>query len=292
MSRHLRPVVLLVLFAFVAGCGGGSSAPAPHQQTGAKSSAIGPVSVGVTDSGIGEAARGGRSGVTLLPSTPVRGRSNTQQGVGAGATCENTDLAPAADNLATVVTATLCLLNGERADVGLPPLQQNDRLAAAARQHSQDMVQQQYFDHVAKDGTDPVDRIRAAGYLPNAGAWTVGENLAWGTGALATPKEIVSAWMHSQGHRENILRPQFKEIGFGVVTGNPRSDDGAGATYTTTFGGINVVAAATTPRKAHRRARSARRARVARHRRARIARRARVSRKGVRARISKGSTSH
>jgi hypothetical protein len=150
------------------------------------------------------------------------------------------------------------------------------------------MVAKQYFDHVGKDGTDPVDRIRAAGYIPNLGIWTVGENLAWGTGALATPKEIVSAWMHSQGHRENILRPQFKEIGFGVVTGNPRSDNGAGATYTTTFGGLT---APTTARPDKARKAVHRRARVSRKRRAQIARkrRARIA-KSVRARISKGST--
>jgi uncharacterized protein YkwD len=281
MSRQLRPIVVLVLAAAIAGCGG-SSAPAPDHQARIRPASTGPVNVGVTDSGIGEAATGGPGGIKVLPSTRVPGKSNTQEGVGAGAACEGTDLAPAAGNLDAVVTATLCLLNGERADVGLPPLQQNAKLAAAAAQHSQEMVQQQYFDHVGKDGTDPADRIRATGYIPNAGAWTVGENLAWGTGVLATPKEIVSAWMHSQGHRDNILRPQFKEIGFGVVTGNPRSDNGAGATYTTTFGGLTAVAAA----RHHRTRRAHHRARISRKRRARISRR-----HGVRARVSKGATS-
>ncbi len=103
---------------------------------------------------------------------------------------------------------------------------------------SKAMVADQFFDHVAPNGSDPVARIRSAGYIPKIGAWTVGENLAWGTGSLATPKSIVSAWMKSSGHRENILRPEYKEIGFGVVTGNPRSRSGSGATFTTTFGGI------------------------------------------------------
>ncbi|MEA2661472.1 MAG: hypothetical protein QOH08_1044 [Chloroflexota bacterium] len=283
MSRHLRPIVLLLTAALIAGCGDAAS-PAPDSQQRVKphTSGGGTVNVGVTGGGIGDAATGGPGGTKLLPSTRVHGQSNTQQGVGAGATCENTDLAPAADNLDAVVTATLCLLNGERADQGLPPLKENAELASAAAAHSQEMVAQQYFDHVGKDGTDPVDRIRAAGYIPNIGVWTVGENLAWGTGALATPKEIVSAWMHSQGHRENILRPQFKEIGFGVVVGNPRSTDGAGATYTTTFGGITAAGAARTAtrrtHKGHRRAHASRK------------RRARIARHRARARISKGST--
>lgn len=282
MSRSLRPVVLLALAATVAGCGGEASAPdqSPSAKPQAPSSRA--VNVGVTGLGIGDAAQGGPSGVEVLPSTRVKGESHTQQGVGAGAACENVEIAPATDNLDTVVAATLCLLNGERADKGLGPLAENARLAAAAGQHSREMVAEQYFDHAGKDGSDPVDRIRSAGYIPNVGDWTVGENLAWGTGALATPKEIVAAWMKSSGHRQNILRPQFKEIGFGVVTGNPRSKNGAGATYTTTFGGVISSRAdrARKGRKARRRAGAARK------------RRARIARRSATARVSKGATSN
>jgi uncharacterized protein YkwD len=274
-----RLIVPLLLAALIAGCGGTAPAsPDRPERVQPRSNAGGTVDVGVTGGGIGDAAAGGPSGTKLLPSTRVQGRSNTQQGVGAGATCENPDLAPTADNLAAVTAATLCLLNGERADQGLSPLKPNAKLAAAAVEHSQEMVAQQYFDHAGKDGSDPVDRIRSTGYIPHVGLWTVGENLAWGTGALATPKEIVSAWMHSQGHRENVLRPQFKEIGFGVVVGNPRSDNGAGATYTTTFGGVTAARVARTRRTS----RARRRARVSRKQHARAAKR-------VRARIAKGS---
>lgn len=154
------------------------------------------------------------------------------------AACPGADVTPSAQNVPTVLDATLCLLNGERADAGLAPLEQNGRLAAAALEHSRDMVGHSYFEHVALDGTSPADRIRATGYIPSDRAWTVGENLAWGTGTLATPRNIVLAWMHSQGHRENILRPVFDEIGFGVVVGNPLRVDGLGATYATTFGSL------------------------------------------------------
>ncbi|MEA2125302.1 MAG: hypothetical protein QOI80_2084 [Solirubrobacteraceae bacterium] len=273
MFRHAHPVALLISAALLAGCGGSSdSANAPKSPIKAgpqSSTGGGELRVGATDIGIGVATSGDAGGLHVLPNTKVPGSSHTQQGVGAGATCENADLQPAAENTADIVAATLCLLNGERADAGLGALKVNNKLNAAAAGHSQEMVEQQYFEHIGKDGSDPVDRIRNVGYIPRVGTWTVGENLAWGTGTLATPKGIVAAWMKSQGHRENVLRPAFKEIGFGVIIGNPRSTDGAGATYTTTFGGVHRV------RTAHRR-----RARTARRlRRARIAKGARASRK-------------
>ena len=214
----------------------------------------------------------------------VRKRKADRQGVGAGASCANVDVLPEGGNLAIVQAATLCLLNGERADRGLAPLTENAKLAQAALGHSQDMVANSYFSHDGRNGSDVVDRIKATGYLPTNGRWSVGENLAWGTGTLATPAGIVNAWMNSQGHRDNILRGDYKEIGFGLVTGNPKSSDGQGATYTTTFGVVSggttasaagstatrTVSAAARKRAAERRRRAkARRARAARARAAR-----------------------
>jgi hypothetical protein len=144
-----------------------------------------------------------------------------------------------ADNLPVIAEATLCLLNGERADRGLGPVSPNSKLAGAALAHSRDMVERRYFAHDAPDGSDVVDRVRATGYLDGGGGWTLGENLAWGTGALATPRSIMQAWMNSAGHRENILRRDYREIGLGVALGNPRNPDGVGATYTTAFGTVD-----------------------------------------------------
>ena len=85
------------------------------------------------------------------------------------------------------------------------------------------MVDHQYFAHEGRNGSEPAERIRAAGYLSSGGAWRIGENLAWGTGDLATPRSIMAAWMHSAGHRANILMPQYRQIGFGVIAGNPNA---------------------------------------------------------------------
>jgi len=277
MPRLSLPLLLVIPAALIAGCGGSTPAAdqAPQASTPAKATPApgGELRVGATDRGIGKAVTGGPGGVRVLPSLRVPGISHTQQGVGAGASCENAELMPVAGNTTAVVAATLCLLNGERADAGLGALRENARLADAAIAHSREMVDRQYFDHAGRDGTDPVGRIRSSGYIPKVGTWTVGENLAWGTGTLATPKAIVAAWMKSTGHRENILRPAFTEIGFGVVAGNPRSSSGSGATFTTTFGGVSGTSVPTAKRRRASKARGAR----ARKARAAKARRARAS---------------
>jgi len=80
-----------------------------------------------------------------------------------------------------------------------------------------------------------VGRVSSAGYNRWA---SLCENIAWGTEHLATPKGIVRGWMNSPGHRANILRGTFREIGIGIVVGAPtRLGPGErGATYTTDFG--------------------------------------------------------
>jgi hypothetical protein len=101
------------------------------------------------------------------------------------------------------------------------------------------MVDRQYFSHDSPEGKSVVDRVRAAAYISPEASWIVGENLAWGTGNLGTPRSIVASWMGSQGHRENILRSSYREAGLAVAIGNPRSRDGSGGTYTMTFGAVS-----------------------------------------------------
>ena len=108
--------------------------------------------------------------------------------------------------------------------------------ANAAEGHSADMVEAQFFAHDGPDGTDMVDRILGTGYARGQG-WSLGENIAWGTGNLGTAREIHNAWMRSPGHKANILRRQFREIGIGIALGAPVDARGQdGATYTADFG--------------------------------------------------------
>jgi uncharacterized protein YkwD len=152
--------------------------------------------------------------------------------------CANADVTPNGSNGGDIRDAILCLHNQIRAQRGLPLLHVNAKLRRAADGHSQDMVSREFFDHTTPDGVTMVTRIFRARYASNRVGWSLGENLAWGTGSLSTPRGVMQAWMNSPGHRANILRRDYREIGIGVVTGIP-SGDSDGATYTTDFGVIH-----------------------------------------------------
>jgi uncharacterized protein YkwD len=155
--------------------------------------------------------------------------------------CANTQLIPNAGNLALIRSATLCLVNRERTARGEQPLSVNDRLQAAAQEHSESMAAGGYFDHVGPGGQTPVDRMRAAGYIYSSHiGYEVGENIAWATGSLSTPRAIVAAWMASPGHRANILDASFRDTAVGVGAHLPASmgGGGAGGVYTQDFGRI------------------------------------------------------
>jgi uncharacterized protein YkwD len=104
------------------------------------------------------------------------------------------------------------------------------------------MVRRQFFDHVSPGGSTLLGRVRSAGYRTGRSGWMVGENLAWGSGPLATPRAAVRAWMRSSGHRHNVLNPRFTEVGIGIAPGAPVTSQAgmAAATYTTDFGARRV----------------------------------------------------
>jgi uncharacterized protein YkwD len=82
------------------------------------------------------------------------------------------------------------------------------------------MTARGYFSHDSLNGASFVDRIRRAGYVPRRKLPSLGEDLAWGSGEFATPREIVQSWMESPEHRANILRAKFREAGMGVGFGD------------------------------------------------------------------------
>jgi uncharacterized protein YkwD len=186
------------------------------------------------------------------------------------AACVDDDVSPAD---AGAVAATLCLLNEQRADNGLKALSGSAVLDRAAGDYAADMVKRGFFDHVSPGGGTMLDRIKAAGWVPN-GTWSAGENIAWGSGSLATPASIVDGWMHSAGHRANILTASFTQIGIGIADGAPQSGIRGGGTYVTDFtsGGATASSTASAPaakakrpaaRCAHASRRAAKRAHIA-----------------------------
>jgi uncharacterized protein YkwD len=156
----------------------------------------------------------------------------------AHAACAGADAAPSSANAAKVRNATLCLLNAQRHAHGLRKLRENGKLRGAAAGYSRLMVSQGFFSHVSPSGSTLQSRVTGTHYLDGARAWSIGENIAWGTGPLGTPRQIVKAWMNSPGHRENILNGTYRDIGIGIATGAPIPAGAAanGATYTTDFG--------------------------------------------------------
>jgi uncharacterized protein YkwD len=155
------------------------------------------------------------------------------------------------------VAATLCLLNQERADHGLKAFTGSSTLDRAADDYAADMVKRRFFDHVSPGGGTMMDRIKAAGWAPS-GSWSAGENIAWGSGSLATPASIVDGWMHSAGHRANILNDSFSQIGIGIAAGAPQGGIRGGGTYVTDF--TSGAASAASKRPAARCATRARKA--------------------------------
>jgi uncharacterized protein YkwD len=109
----------------------------------------------------------------------------------------------------TYAEEVLELVNVERRGAGLADLAWDESAAEVAFGHAQDMAAEQYFEHQSPDGSTPGDRLADAGL----GGTYWGENIAMGQ---PDPEAVVADWMSSEGHRENILDPQFARLGVGV----------------------------------------------------------------------------
>jgi uncharacterized protein YkwD len=175
------------------------------------------------------APSGAQSGAAGSPSAPTYQPS----------VCSAAAVTPTPENLETVREATMCLINDERITHGERPLQPNADLEACAQEHSESMANDDYFSHEGPDGSTPLSRMQAAGYIYSSNiGYEIGENIAWGTLWLATPKSIVESWMQSPEHRANILDSDYRETGIGVDPHAPaaRAEGQPGALYTQDFG--------------------------------------------------------
>ena len=120
----------------------------------------------------------------------------------------------------------LLAVNNERAKEDVAPLSWCRNLAAASTSHANDMAKRGYYEHDTPEGLDPTDRALTSGYGGGAG-----ENIAVLQESVV---EVMYAWMHSTGHRENILDFSYVHFGFGIARG--RYDGHAGYYWVQNFG--------------------------------------------------------
>ncbi|RLQ96240.1 hypothetical protein D9X91_08110 [Falsibacillus albus] len=110
------------------------------------------------------------------------------------------------------VQEVLNLVNKERAKAGVSPLSLASDVTNVAQVKAEDMMDNNYFSHTSPKYGDPFEMLNHFGIH-----WTAaGENIAAGQ---TTPESVMASWMASTGHRENILNPDFKEIGIGFTKG-------------------------------------------------------------------------
>ena len=102
------------------------------------------------------------------------------------------------------------LVNAQRTQHGLAPLTLSEKLSDGARAKSQDMARHNYFSHTSPTYGSPFEMMKAFGITYR----TAGENIAKG---YSSAEAVVTAWMNSESHRENILDPGYTAIGIGYA---------------------------------------------------------------------------
>ena len=180
-----------------------------------------------------------------LPAGAWAATSAASRAHAAGDRCPDADTLPSKLTIAEAQAATLCLINAERGARGLRPLRPQTTLARSAGGFAQLMAEQGFFAHTSPGGSTLLSRVKASSYLGRATRWSLGENIAWGTERLATPRATVKSWMTSPPHRSNLLASHFTDVGIGLAAGGGPANinpDGLGTTYVTDFGQRTVKA--------------------------------------------------
>ena len=124
----------------------------------------------------------------------------------------NLDVAPTADQLQvseSAQTQMVQLVNQARVKAGRQPLKVSKVMTEIAGAYSQDLFTRRYFSHISPEGKDVGDRLQAAGIAYQE----AGENLAYAPDVATAHQGL----MDSEGHRKNILNPEFNRMGIGVI---------------------------------------------------------------------------
>jgi hypothetical protein len=106
----------------------------------------------------------------------------------------------------------LTLTNQKRQEAGLSGVTINDELSKAAEKKGEDMFANNYWAHISPSGVTPWIFIKNSGY----DYLYAGENLARG---FSSASDVVNAWMASPSHRDNMLSPNYNDIGFAILPG-------------------------------------------------------------------------
>ena len=108
------------------------------------------------------------------------------------------------------------LVNRDRHVARLPPLVPDPALAAVARGHSRDMLDNDFFAHISPTTGSPLDRVRRAGLIVPRLMENIGRN--------SSLEELERGLMASPGHRSAILDRQVTHVGIGVAVAAPDPD--------------------------------------------------------------------
>jgi uncharacterized protein YkwD len=137
-----------------------------------------------------------------------------------------------------------CLTNYARAQQGLAPLRLNATLNAAGQAKLKSDITCAEFSHTPCG--QPFDSVFAT-YTQGATSYQIGENIAWGTGNYGTPRQAMNGWLHSTGHRENILTALYAELGIGYLPAQDFQGYSGATLWSQEFGQRTPVAAVATP---------------------------------------------
>ena len=125
-------------------------------------------------------------------------------------------------------------INEVRANHGLHPVHLASGLRDAAQAHSNDMVSRNYFAHTSPTGSTLAYRVMHSTFQ-TYGSWWAGENLAWGTGTIGSPRNVIRMWLASPEHRSILLSSRYTYVGVGRAVGNFQGFEAA-AVWTVDFG--------------------------------------------------------
>jgi uncharacterized protein YkwD len=113
----------------------------------------------------------------------------------------------------------LKITNIKREENKFGKLKINEKLNKSAQNKCEDMIEKNYWSHYSPNGDEPWVFVDRVGYIYNRS----GENLAYG---YASATSVINGWMNSPAHRENLLDPDFTEVGFGFCAGEDFNNSG------------------------------------------------------------------